>query len=166
MVGPAAPKVGSSSSSCSRVAHVARPSKVAARSLRLNAVAQNASPSPEDFDRRAFLRALSMGAISVASTLAIGEDANALNTYTQPKPFKTDFEKYDGRPGGTVGPMQMAHMRLVPSIEILLRSHNSAFLLWRIWGKIYHQLDKIRVCCGRCGPLASPVTPEGHRMRS
>uniref|UniRef100_A0A7S0N9C7 Plant heme peroxidase family profile domain-containing protein n=1 Tax=Pyramimonas obovata TaxID=1411642 RepID=A0A7S0N9C7_9CHLO len=109
VVGPAAPKVGSSSTS--RVAHVARPAKGAARSLRLNAVAQNSSSSPEDVDRRAFLRALSMGAISVASTLAVSEDANALNTYTTPKPFKADFEKYNNRPGATVNPMQMAHMR-------------------------------------------------------
>lgn len=92
------------------LAHAARP-KVAARSLRLNAVAQHESSPPDEVDRRAFLRAVSMGAISVASSLAMSEGANALNTYTEPKPFKTDFEKYNGRVGGTVAPMQMARMR-------------------------------------------------------
>lgn len=109
VAGPAAPKVGSCTSS--RVAHVARPAKVAGRSLRLNAVAQNSSSSPEEFDRRAFLRALSVGAISVASTLTVGDEAKALNTYTTPKPFKADYEKYKDRAGSTVNPIQMAEMR-------------------------------------------------------
>jgi len=82
------------------------------RSLATHVVAKaDSSSSPEEFDRRAFLHAVSIGAISVASSLAMSEDANALNTYTQPKPFKSDYEKYKDRPGGTVAPMQMARMR-------------------------------------------------------